>query len=59
MDSRIFVQSKPTRTFHEDDLRWAWKMHHSFVKLARIPSGRVDDFMDGEGRKNIKFETSF
>lgn len=59
MDSRIHVQSPPIGTFHADDLQWAWKMHHSLMELPRIPSESVDNFVDGEGKRNIEFETSF
>lgn len=59
MDSLIPVQSPPSGIFHADDLQWTWEVRCSLVEIARIPSERVDDFVDGEGRRNIDFETNF
>lgn len=59
MDSLILVQSTTSGIFHVDDLQWTLEMGNSFVKTARIPSERVDDFVDREGRNNIDFETNF
>lgn len=47
------VQSPPTGMFSSKDLQWTRHFE------ASIPWGRLSDFVDGEGRRDNEFETSF
>ena len=60
MDSRIPILVPPDGLFNANALQWAWDYTgRTPVEIARIPEDRLDDFVDGEGRRTMEFETSF